>query len=211
MYVLYKIKETVRVLPKDIGGKLEDVILKTAQEEYEGLVDEDIGVVIAVTDVGNIGEGKVVPGDGAAYYSAEMSMLVYKPVMHELVEGFITETTEFGAFVRVGPVEGLIHVSQIMDDYINYDPKLPGFMGKKTKKKLIVNDSVLARVVTISFKDTISNSKLGLTMRQPFLGKEEWVKIDEKAKKMLKEAPKGKVATEAKETRKEKKKIEEKE
>lgn len=182
MYGLYKIKDTVRVPPKELGGKLDEIILKMTQEEYEGIVDEDMGVVIAVTEVGNIGEGRVIPGDGAAYYDAEISMLVYKPVIHELAEGIITETTEFGAFVRVGPVEGLIHVSQIMDDYINYDPKLPGFIGKKTKKKLTVNDVVLARVVTISFKDNISNSKLGLTMRQPFLGKEDWLKMDEKEK-----------------------------
>lgn len=182
MYDLYKIKDTVRVPPKELGGKLDEIILKMTQEEYEGIVDEDMGVVIAVTEVGNIGEGRVIPGDGAAYYDAEISMLVYKPVIHELAEGIITETTEFGAFVRVGPVEGLIHVSQIMDDYINYDPKLPGFIGKKTKKKLTVNDVVLARVVTISFKDNISNSKLGLTMRQPFLGKEDWLKMDEKEK-----------------------------
>lgn len=192
MYGLYKIKDTVRVPPKELGGKLDEVILKMTQEEYEGIVDEDMGVVIAVTEVDNIGEGRVIPGDGAAYYDAEISMLVYKPAIHELAEGIITETTEFGAFVRVGPVEGLIHVSQIMDDYINYDPKLPGFIGKKTKKKLTVNDVVLARVVTISFKDNISNSKLGLTMRQPFLGKADWLKMDEKekAKKKIETKPK---------------------
>ena len=192
MYALYKIQDTVRVPPKELGGKLDEVILKMTQEEYEGIVDEDMGVVIAVTEVGNVGQGRVIPGDGAAYYGAEISMLVYKPVMHELAEGVITETTEFGAFIRVGPVEGLIHVSQIMDDYINYDPKLPGFIGKKTKKKLTVNDVVLARVVTISFKDNISNSKLGLTMRQPYLGKEDWLKMDdkEKAKKKAETKPK---------------------
>ena len=192
MYTLYKIKDTIRVPPKEFGENLNKAILGLVQEEYEGIVDEDLGVVIAVTSVENVGEGKVVPGDGAAYYSAELEMLLYKPEMHELVEGFVSEVTEFGAFVRVGPVEGLVHVSQIMDDYIDYDAKLPGFVGKKTKKKLVVNDNVVARVVTISLKDTIPNSKIGLTMRQPFLGKPEWRKSDEKAKKKKDSEKKGK-------------------
>jgi len=183
MYSMIKIKETVRVPPKEFGENLGRAILKIVQEEYEGLVDEDVGVVIAVTGVENIMEGKIVPGDGSAYHEAVLSMLVYKPFVQEVVEGFVSETTEFGAFLRISPIEGLVHVSQIMDDYINYDAKLPGFIGKKTKKKLVRDDTVLARIVTVSLKDTISNSKIGLTMRQPFLGKEEWEQIDEKMKK----------------------------
>ena len=111
------------------------------------------------------------------------------------MRGTITEVTEFGAFVRIGPIEGLIHVSQLMDDYINYDSKLPGFVGKKTDKKIVVDDNILARIVTISLKGDVSSSKIGLTMRQPFLGKPEWERIDEKAAKKAnkKEGKKGKI------------------
>ncbi len=131
-------------------------------------------------------------------------MLVYKPLMHEIVEGNISEVTEFGAFIRISPIEGLIHVSQIMDDFINYDAKMPGFVGRKTSKKLTVEDEVLARVVTISLKGNIQNSKIGLTMRQPFLGKEGWEKTEEK--KGAKEKP-----VEKKPAKKEKEKEKEKE
>ncbi|MFA4855755.1 MAG: DNA-directed RNA polymerase [archaeon] len=180
MYSVVKVREKVRVPPKLLGGKLEDSILEIVQEGYEGLVDDEVGLVIAITKAENIGEGKVVLGDGAAYYEADIEMLVYKPLMHEVVEGNISEVTEFGAFVRISPIEGLIHVSQIMDDFINYDAKLPGFVGKKTGRKLTVEDEVIARIVTISLKGNIQNSKIGLTMRQPFLGKEGWDKKDEK-------------------------------
>ena len=183
MYTLVKVKEKVRVPPKEFGGKLKESILRIVQDEYEGVVDEDLGLVIAVTGVGEVGEGKVVLGDGAAYYQTDLELLMYKPMMHEVIEGAVTEVTEFGAFVRISPIEGLVHVSQIMDDYINYDAKMPGFVGKKTGRKLTVDDEVLARIVTISLKGNIQNSKIGLTMRQPFLGKEGWIKKYEKAAK----------------------------
>ncbi len=182
MYMNYVIMDTVRVPPTELGKDVNEVLLKQARQVYEGVMDEDTGVVIAVMKVDNIGEGKIVPGDGAAYFDADISLLAYKPKIQELVEGEITDVTEFGAFLRTGPLEGLIHVSQIMDDYINYDAKLPGFVGKESKRKLVSKDTVLARVVTVSLKGTISSSKVGLTMRQFGLGKPEWAKYDEKEK-----------------------------
>ena len=183
MYKSYTIQDTIRVPPAQIGSNLKKTLLEQAKEVYEGVLDEDIGVVVAVTAIGNIGDGRIVPGDGAAYYESEVSILVYKPEIHELVEGEISDVTEFGAFLKTGPLEGLIHVSQIMDDYINYDAKLPGFIGKETKRRLTTKDVVKARIVTVSLKGTISSSKVGLTMRQEGLGKEDWTKLAEKAKK----------------------------
>lgn len=174
------INDKVRVPPKKLGTKIKSSLLEICKEDYEGRLDQEYGVVIAVTGINAIGDGHVIPGDGSAYYETEIEMLTYKPILQEITRGTITETTEFGAFVRVGPIEGLIHVSQLMDDFINYDAKLPGFIGKKTDKKIIIDDNVLAKIVTISMKGEVSNSKIGLTMRQQHLGKEEWSAIDAK-------------------------------
>lgn len=182
MYVVCTVNDTIRVPPNKFSEDTNKTILKTAQEQYEGLVDEDLGVVVAVINASKAGDGKVVPGDGAAYFDADLDLLMYKPVIQEVVEGSISEITEFGAFIKTGPLEGLIHVSQIMDDYINHDAKLPGFVGKESGKKLTKNDTVLARIVTVSLKATIPESKIGLTMRQFGLGKDEWLKVDEKRK-----------------------------
>jgi len=195
MFEVVKVKDTVRIPPEKFGKKMKKALVNLAQEEYEGLLDEDLGVIIAVIDAKKNGEGKVVPGDGAAYYEAEIEMLVFKPKMHEVVEGKVTEITEFGAFVNIGPLEGLIHVSQIMDEYLNYDSKNGQFVGKESKKKLKLEDRLLARIVSISLKGSLSESKLGLTMRQPFLGKSEWIDAEIKAKKKGKgkdKAPAGK-------------------
>ena len=53
---------------------------------------------------------------------------------------------------------------------------MPGFIGKRTNKKLLIDDVVIARIVSVSLKGNIQNSKIGLTMRQPYLGKEDDVK-----------------------------------
>lgn len=62
-------------------------------------------------------------GDGAAYHEVTFNALFFKPELQEVVEGEVIEITEFGAFVRIGPMDGLAHVSQVTDDYITYDAK----------------------------------------------------------------------------------------
>ncbi len=198
MYALYKIKDTVRVPPKEFGQKLEKAVLKISQEEYEGVVDEELGIIVAVTNAENVGEGKVVPGDGAAYHEAELDLLVFKPELLEVVEGAVSEITEFGAFIKIGPMEALVHVSQIMDDYINYDAKSTVFIGKESGKKLMVEDKIMARIVSCSLKNSVQNSKIGLTMRQIGLGKNDWLQIDQNLKE---KKAKGKAAASAKDAR----------
>ncbi|MBI5884926.1 DNA-directed RNA polymerase [archaeon] len=173
-YMVYKLQDTIRVPPNKFKADLKKSVLEMVQGDYEGIVDEDLGVLIAAIAVESIGEGKVIPGDGGAWYDAVFSVLAFKPEIQEVLEGDVTEVTEFGAFINTGPIEGLVHVSQMMDDFINYDAKGPKFVGKETGRKVQVGDSVLSRVVTISLKGSISKSKIGLTMRQQGLGVHEW-------------------------------------
>ncbi len=188
MYTLATIRDTIRVLPSKFSTDLNQAILNMVRNDMEGLVDADLGVVVAVTDAKRRGEGKIVPGDAAAYFDSEITLLVYKPQVNEVVEGYVSEATEFGAFLKTGPIEGLIHVSQIADDFITYDAKLPGFVGRDSKRTLKIGDQVTARVVSVSLKNTIPDSKIGLTMRQPGLGKKEWAKL----KKVVRGEKKGK-------------------
>jgi DNA-directed RNA polymerase subunit E' len=91
------------------------------------------------------------------------------------------EIAEFGAFLRFGPIDGLVHVSQVTDDFMGYDEKTGTLAGKDSKKVLKVKDEVIARIIAISLKSTVVDSKMNLTMRQPGMGKEEWLKKAKKA------------------------------
>ena len=87
-------------------------------------------------------------------------------------------------------MDGLVHVSQVTDDYINYDPRNASLIAKESKKILTEGDRVRARIVTLSLKGkTVQESKIGLTMRQPNLGKFEWIE-KEKAKALEKKMAK---------------------
>lgn len=176
MYEVVTLKDMVRIPPKMFSDELEGAVLKALREQYEGRLDKDLGVVISVSDPKDIGDGRIIPGDGAAYYETVFDALVFKPEMHEVVRGKVTDITEFGAFVRFGPIDGLVHVSQVTDDFMSYNEKNGTLTGKESKKVLKKGDVVLARVIAISMKGTVTDSKISLTMRQEGLGKEDWLK-----------------------------------
>jgi DNA-directed RNA polymerase subunit E' len=137
-----------------------------------------LGYVIAVTGVEVNPTGKIIPGDGATYHRVTFSLLTFYPIIQEIVEGDVVEIADFGAFVRIGPVDALLHVSQLIDDYMSYDEKQGVLLGKETKRKLTNGDQLRVRITAVSLGRAGSSGKIGVTARQPFLGKLEWLKLD---------------------------------
>lgn len=145
--------------------------LKIVRDEYERTVQREHGILVSLHNAKITSKGKVIPGDGAAYFDVEFDALVFNPVVNEVVSGEISEIVEFGAFVRLGPIDGLVHVSQFADDFFTFDKKKNIIVGRKTKAVVKKGDVVKAKVATVSFKDNIPNSKIALTMRPAGLGK----------------------------------------
>src|SRR3972149_7591435 len=178
MFKLITLQDTIRIPPETFGNPLGKVGRDQVKAKYEGMVDEELGYVIAVTKVDVSPIGKIIPGDGATYHKVTFSLLTFYPVLQEIVEGDVVGIADFGAFVRIGPVDALLHVSQLMDDYISYDEKQGFLLGKETKRKLTSGDQVRVRITAVSLGRAGSSGKIGATARQPFPGKLEWLKIE---------------------------------
>lgn len=179
MFYRLALKDHIRVPPSLFGMLLRDAITARIQKKYEGYISKDVGIVIDVADIKSVGEGVLIPGDGAPYYETEFELYTYKPEIQEVSFGRVRDIADFGAFINLGPIDGMIHISQTMDDYVSFS-KDKVLVGKDSKHTLKVGDLCRARVIAVSFKD-VTNPKLGLTMRQPGLGKLEWLE-EEKSK-----------------------------
>lgn len=179
MYKILRLKDTVRIAPQHLGDDVTNAVRIGLIDKLEGQTDKKIGALVAIIDVVEIGEGHILAGDGAIYYDVIFDAVVYKPELQEIIEGSIVEIVEFGAFVGIGPMDGLIHVSQITDEFISYDPKNARLVTKESHRSLSEGDHVRARIVAISINEQEPrDSKIGLTMRQHALGKFEWIHED---------------------------------
>jgi DNA-directed RNA polymerase subunit E' len=183
VYKIVTVEDTVRVPPNRFSEPLNEVIMDVIRKNYVGLTDKDVGTVLVITELKEVGVGRVIMGDGASYHDVTFEALVYKPELNEVVLGEVVEIVEFGAFIRLGPIDGLVHVSQVMDDFVGYDKKKGTLYGKESKRSLKEGDKVRARIVSVSLKRGAKGGKIGLTMRQPGLGKLEWIEEARKGEK----------------------------
>ncbi|MFQ6054245.1 MAG: DNA-directed RNA polymerase, partial [Candidatus Bathyarchaeia archaeon] len=172
---LITLKDTIRIAPPQFGKPLEEAALEELRDKYEGLVDEELGYVISVIDLKVNPFGRIIAGDGGTHHPVTFSILTFYPQLQEVVEGEVVEVADFGTFIRIGPVDALLHVSQLMDDFISYDEKQGILMGKETGRTIKRGDVFRVRIVAVSFPRGRSSGKIGVTARQPFLGKIEWI------------------------------------
>lgn len=179
MYRIIQMEDTVRIPPERMTDDLTSTIAELVQQSFEGRLTKNHGITVLTTNVLPTGEGSVIHGDGAIYQQVTFDALTFKPDVQEVVDGIVAEVVEFGAFVHIGPLDALVHMSQVMNDFMTADVQNERLTGKESGRFLDVGDNVRARIVTASLNElSPRESKIGLTMRQPGLGKFEWIEED---------------------------------
>lgn len=151
------------------------------KEKYESMINSDLGYIIMIMDTNIESVGKMITGDGGTYHKVEFDALTFYPKLQEIVNGEIVDITDFGAFVRIGPTDALLHLSQVMDDYLRSDVKSGMILANQSGKTLKIGSGIRARITAVSLGKAATMGKIGITCRQPFLGTEEW--INEELKK----------------------------
>ncbi|TAN35044.1 MAG: DNA-directed RNA polymerase [Candidatus Methanoperedens sp.] len=176
MYKKMRLADTVRIAPELLGAPVEQAVKIALQDKLEGLVDKTIGAIVAIMEVMEVGEGHILAGNAGVYYDTVFEAVTFMPEIQEIIEGTVLEVVEFGVFVGIGPLDGLVHVSQLTDEFVSYDEKNSRLITKESGRAITVGDRVRARIVAVSMNEREPrDSKIGLTMRQHALGKLDWL------------------------------------
>jgi DNA-directed RNA polymerase subunit E' len=198
LFSISTLVDVIRIPPSLFGTVLKKAAVNILKEKYESMINADLGYIIMILDAKVEPMGKMVPGDGGTFHKVEFEALTYYPKLQEIVHGEIVDITDFGAFVRIGPTDALLHLSQIMDDYLKSDVKSGIILANQSGRTLKVGSTLRS-----------SMGKIGITCRQPFLGADEW--IAEEIKKSSGSEGKTEGKTKEKELEKPKKTVEVKE
>ena len=175
MFAIVHLDDVVRIPPNRMKSSLNVTATEILKEKYESMISPELGYVIMIIDAKTNSVGKLVAGDGATYHKVSFRALTFYPKLQEIVEGEIVEITDFGAFVRIGPTDALLHLSQITDDYLKSDVKQGVIVANQSARSLKIGSRIRARVTAVSLGKGTAMGKIGITCRQPFLGAVEWI------------------------------------
>ncbi len=179
MYLKLNRKDVIRIPPERLGEDLQELAEELTRNTFEGRIVGDRSLIVLTANIKVVGEGRIVHGDGAVYQDVSYNAVIFRLDDQEIIEGTVCEVLKFGAFIRFGPLDGLLHISQVMDDHIDVDVENQRLIGKETRRDIRVKNDVRARIVTVSVNErNPRESKIGLTMRQSGLGKFDWLEED---------------------------------
>ncbi len=202
LFSISTLQDVVRIPPSLFGTALKKAAVNILKSKYESMINADLGYIIMIMDAKVESMGKMIAGDGGTYHKVDFDALTFYPKLQEIVQGELVDITDFGAFVRIGPTDALLHLSQVMDDYLKSDVQSGVILANQSGKTLRVGSTIRTRITAVSLGKAASMGKIGITCRQPFLGADEW--IAEEIKKAKGEKTEEKVAEKAKEKPKEK-------
>ncbi len=175
MFSISSLVDVVRIPPNLFGTTMKKAAMNILKEKYESMINAELGYIIMILDVKVEEMGRLIAGDGGTFHRVEFDALTFYPKLQEIVRGEIVDITDFGAFVRIGPTDALLHLSQVMDDYLKSDVKAGTIFANQSERTLKVGSTLRTRITAVSLGKAASMGKIGITCRQPFLGADEWV------------------------------------
>jgi DNA-directed RNA polymerase subunit E' len=206
LFSISTLLDVVRIPPSLFGTALKKAAINILKEKYESMINADLGYIIMILDAKVEEMGKMIAGDGGTFHKVEFDALTFYPKLQEIVQGEIVDITDFGAFVRIGPTDALLHLSQVMDDYLKSDVKSGMIIANQSGRTLKVGATLRARITAVSLGKAATMGKIGITCRQPYLGADEWI-----AEEIKKSEDSGKESKPAKEVKKQEKIVQVKE
>ncbi len=202
LFSISTLQDVVRIPPSLFGSTLKKAVINILKSKYESMINADLGYIIMIMDAKVESLGKMIAGDGGTYHKVEFNALTFYPKLQEIVQGELVDITDFGAFVRIGPTDALLHLSQVMDDYLKSDVQAGVILANQSGRTLKVGSTIRTRITAVSLGKAASMGKIGITCRQPFLGADEWIaeEIKKADGKKSEEAPAKKEAEKPKKT-----------
>jgi len=190
LFSISTLVDVVRIPPTLFGTALKKAAVNILKEKYESMINADLGYIIMILDAKVDEMGKMIPGNGGTFHKVEFDALTFYPKLQEIIQGEIVDITDFGAFVRIGPTDALLHLSQVMDEYLKSDVKSGMIIANQSGKTLRVGSTIRSRITAVSLGKAATMGKIGITCRQPYLGADEWIAEEIKKSKGSEKQPK---------------------
>lgn len=102
MFVLVSFKDIIKIEARHLGQPIEEILGDELNKQLANKVVLNVGLVICLHDIIDIGESYIYPGDGAIHTRCSFRMIVFKPQIGEIICGTLKSGSKEGLNISLG-------------------------------------------------------------------------------------------------------------
>ncbi|KAF2859138.1 hypothetical protein K470DRAFT_282854 [Piedraia hortae CBS 480.64] len=167
MFFVKQLEHRVTLHPSFFARCAEEVVLNKLYEDREG---QHIGnmLIIAIIDVLEISEPKIMPGSGLAQYDISYRAIVYRPFRGEVVDAVVTNVLHTGFFASAGGLTIFVSKSLIPENLkFTVEGATPCFSDNEDQ---VVEQNSQVRLRIIGIRSEPSKMYAVGSIREDYLG-----------------------------------------
>lgn len=108
MFLLAKFKDTIRVPASHLGKPIEEVLAEELNKRFSNKVVLNVGLIICLHDIVDIGESHIYCGDGAIHTRCVYRMIVFRPQVGEIICGTLKSSSKEGLNISLGFFDSIL-------------------------------------------------------------------------------------------------------
>lgn len=116
MFVLSKFKDIIRVPACHLGKPIEEVLAEELNRRFANKVVLNVGLVICLHDIVEVGESYIYCGDGAIHTRCMYRMIVFRPQIGELLVGTLRSSSKEGLNISLGFFDSIVIPPQQLNE-----------------------------------------------------------------------------------------------
>jgi DNA-directed RNA polymerase III subunit RPC8 len=101
MFILSRLTDLIRIAPDQFNKNQKKALINELNKKYANKIINNLGLVISVWDLIKVDHGQLKPGDGAMYIKCEVTVVVFRPFVGEILTGWIEKCTSEGIKVKM--------------------------------------------------------------------------------------------------------------
>ncbi|MEM0383155.1 MAG: DNA-directed RNA polymerase [Candidatus Anstonellales archaeon] len=175
VYRVVEVEEYVRIPPSMLKMNKEEAVKEVLISQYKNKYTDAFGLVLDIIDIKVEQENVIVINDPKIYFKTRFKILSFTIDRREVMLGIVKDIVEYGAFVLIGPFEGLVNIAQISDEKFTFNKEKKRLENADKTKTVEIGDKLYVKVGTVSMRDGPAKAKISLSCRGPGLGNLKWI------------------------------------
>lgn len=159
MFILSTFQDTIRVPASQLGKPIEDELTDILNARLANKVVHNVGLVICLKDIVDVGESYLHDGDGAIFTKCTFRMIVFRPQVGEVICGTLRSSSREGLKVSLDFFDSIVIPPKLLNETSRFDESDQSWTwyyddeGKTHSLKLEIGEKIRFRVYGEEFVD----------------------------------------------------------